>query len=119
MQTVNSAVKTNIKGGKSIPTVPECESIHSEKCPVETALDKHIFGHITNLLILKLSSTVWSNKGFPGLYSKKRQLSYPHSDSPSFHKHVYRMSLAVCTLNVKQGIPQIIFKFWDNYYIEF
>lgn len=59
LQTVNSTIKTNIKGGKSIPRVPECESIQSEKMrPVETALDKHIFGHVSNLLILKLTSTV-------------------------------------------------------------
>ena len=63
-----------MKVGGYVPPVSKYKSIHSDKMyPVKTSLNKHTFRHIINLLILKLSFTVWSNKGFSGLYSEKRQ----------------------------------------------
>lgn len=71
--------------------------------------------------------TTWSVKGFSDLSSEKmpylciqwfsghcHQAGYMHG-----HTHNMPKSLAVCALNVKQGIPQMSFKFQSNYYIQF
>lgn len=61
-----------------------------------------------------------------GHHAGVRELLNVGWENPPTHTHTHThtqpkvsKSLAVCTLRMEQGIPQMSFKFWGNYYIQF